>query len=413
MAPAALALPALFPPGDGGHHTWPAPNYVNPETRDWKAPACIIALYVATLFIFAARIWARFRITRTPGIDDWLIIATMPTLAGLTVATVLALRQYGFQLHIYDQTPTTFITVRQITLAMEVIYLASTTLTKLSILMFYRRITSSVISRPLLIAVWASIIFVAAYGITFILVLIFTCDPVEAYWYRFTTSWLRTHKYKCTDELATLMVIITISTAQDFIATLLPMFVVHKLRLPIRQKIALAAVFLVGLAVCATGALRIHFAHRVYYYTKINPSPTYDITWEALGSWVSTAVEANVAVWCACAPALKTFFNKWLNAPGQDMRSFRWYGKLSSGWWRPRQPGDLPDSGLGMSPSPVQQISDSTTLVISGRSIDEALPVRSNSLVPAKAAASTPAIERLDSGGTLVVLESNHATRPG
>lgn len=148
---------------------------------------------------------------------------------------------------------------------MEIIYLASTTLTKLSILLFYRRITNSVISRPLLIAIWASIIFgrsilrtllghiltmniVAAYGITFILVLIFTCDPVEAYWYRFTVSWLETHKYKCTDELVTLIVIITISTAQDFIACLLPMFVVRKLRLPFRQKLALSGIFLVGLA---------------------------------------------------------------------------------------------------------------------------------------------------------------------
>lgn len=42
---------------------------------------------------------------------------------------------------------------------MEIIYIVTTTLTKISILTFYRRITSSVISRPLLIAVWASIIF--------------------------------------------------------------------------------------------------------------------------------------------------------------------------------------------------------------------------------------------------------------
>jgi hypothetical protein len=44
-------------------------------------------------------------------------------------------------------------------MAMEVIYIGTTTLTKLSILMFYRRITSSVLSRPLLICIWASIVF--------------------------------------------------------------------------------------------------------------------------------------------------------------------------------------------------------------------------------------------------------------
>lgn len=44
-------------------------------------------------------------------------------------------------------------------MAMEVIYIGTTTLTKLSILMFYRRITSSVLSRPLLICIWVSIVF--------------------------------------------------------------------------------------------------------------------------------------------------------------------------------------------------------------------------------------------------------------
>jgi hypothetical protein len=97
-------------------------------------------------------------------------------LLGLTISTVLALRVYGFNLHIYDQTPETNITIRQvheypllkldggahllqITLAMEIIYIITTTLTKISILTFYRRITSSIISRWLLIAVWVSIIF--------------------------------------------------------------------------------------------------------------------------------------------------------------------------------------------------------------------------------------------------------------
>lgn len=43
-------------------------------------------------------------------------------------------------------------------MAIEVIYLGTTTLTKLSILTFYRRITSPVISRPLYIVIWTSIV---------------------------------------------------------------------------------------------------------------------------------------------------------------------------------------------------------------------------------------------------------------
>lgn len=84
--------------------------------------------------------------------------------------------------------------------------------------------------------------------------------------------------------------------------------------------------------VCATGALRIHYAHSVYYYTKINPSPTYDISWQALGSWVSTAVEANVAIICASAPALNAYFKGWFGVTGYQERSFGWYNQTERSW---------------------------------------------------------------------------------
>jgi hypothetical protein len=79
-------------------------------------------------------------------------------------------------------------------------------------------------------------------------------------------------------------------------------------------------------SVCATGALRVHYAHRVYYYTKLHPSPTYDITWEALGSWVATAVETNVALICASAPALNVYARGWFGTQVYHERSFGWYG---------------------------------------------------------------------------------------
>jgi len=343
--------PALFPPAEGAHHTWPTANFTNPETRNWAAPAIVIALFLVTFFVFCARIWARFRITHTSGVDDWLIIASMPTLLGLTIATGLALRKYGFHLHIYDQTPLTDITIRQITLAIEIIYISSTTLTKISIFTFYRRITTSVINRKFIIAVWASIAFIAVYGVSSILALVFTCSPVEAYWYRFTASWLKSHKYTCHDEFLALIIIISTSTMQYLIACLLPMLVVAKLRLPMRQKIGLSAVFLIGLGTCGLGALRIHYAHRVYYYTKLHPSPTYDISWEALISWVATAAEANLAVVWACTPALKVYFPRWLNDSAPEVRTFGWYNERRG---RPRRIVGLSTDASDMSSQAVE-----------------------------------------------------------
>lgn len=73
MAPS----PALFPPADNGTHTWPAPNYINPEQRGWGAPAGIIAMCIVTYAVVGARLWARFWVKRRGGVDDWLIICAM------------------------------------------------------------------------------------------------------------------------------------------------------------------------------------------------------------------------------------------------------------------------------------------------------------------------------------------------
>ncbi|KAK7183600.1 integral membrane protein [Paraphaeosphaeria sporulosa] len=162
---------------------------------------------------------------------------------------------------------------------MEIIYLATNTLTKTSICTFYNRMSPSLISRPIYITIWASIIFV----------LVFPRWHVQACWYRFTTSCSQTHYYKCQDELTTFLVITPTSVTQDFIACLLPLFAVWKFKLQLVQKLGLSIIF--GEGTCAIGSFRIYLAWKVYHYTEIH-SQNYDITWEALGSWGSATVEA-------------------------------------------------------------------------------------------------------------------------
>ena len=56
--------------------------------------------------------------------------------------------------------------------------------------------------------------------------------------------------------------------------------------------------------------MRIYYTSLVYYHT-------YDITWACLPTWAWTAVEADLAVVCASAPALKVFFRRYLNISNQ------------------------------------------------------------------------------------------------
>lgn len=52
--------------------------------------------------------------------------------------------------------------------------------------------------------------------------------------------------------------------------------------------------------------MRTYYAIYVYYYT-------YDITWYAYYGWIWTALEADLGVICASAPALKVFFKRYFN----------------------------------------------------------------------------------------------------
>lgn len=77
--------------------------------------------------------------------------------------------------------------------------------------------------------------------------------------------------------------------------------------------------------------MRCYYAIYVYYFT-------YDITWYAYYGWIWTAIEADLGVMCASAPALKVFFRRYFNQftnrsgmSGSNGRKTPGYGKGSPG----------------------------------------------------------------------------------
>lgn len=69
--------------------SWPAPNYINPTTHDWKGPIILMSVMAFTFTVFTARIWARMVVGKNAGLDDLLMSIAMIPLLGLTVAAFL------------------------------------------------------------------------------------------------------------------------------------------------------------------------------------------------------------------------------------------------------------------------------------------------------------------------------------
>ncbi|KAH7389768.1 hypothetical protein BKA66DRAFT_568692 [Pyrenochaeta sp. MPI-SDFR-AT-0127] len=296
---------------DGGLHpppevvkSWPKANHIDPEERGWAAPIALLIVMGITFLVYIARLWARFVLAKNAALDDLLISLSMIPLFGLTISSVLALRVYGFQWHTWDQTTDTMVSSRQITMSIELNYLVATTLIKVSILCFYRRMTGT-LTNKFVYWVWGSIIFCVIYGIVFSLLIIFICSPVVGFFHVFDVAWKEVNKLSCHDEGAIVVACAAISTVQDLVICMLPIFLIWNLQIVKRQKIALCAIFGMGMVTCVCGILRTYYATYVYNYT-------YDITWYAYHGWIWTALEAQLGVICASAPALKIFFRRYL-----------------------------------------------------------------------------------------------------
>lgn len=130
---------------------------------------------------------------------------------------------------------------------MEIVYLWATAFTRVSILLFYRRLGGTV-SPVFKRTVYAAIAFVVLFCVAFNIVAFTTCKPLNAYWNMGNGFWQLANegKYHCADEGAVVVTCAAISMVQDFLVCILPMTLFWHLRIFLAQKLSLAGIFGVG-----------------------------------------------------------------------------------------------------------------------------------------------------------------------
>ena len=204
---------------------------------------------------------------------------------------------------------------------------------KISILLFYRRLNARSITRTFRIATWISIIAIAVFCLSFVLILVFSCDHISAFWNQFDVVRQATgYKYHCwVNEAADLLSASIISAVLDAVTAFLPTFLYWNLQIPRRQKVALGAIFALGYIVCIVAGVRSYYTWRVFN------SPTYDSTWESWPAWLLCVVEIQLGAICASAPALKVFLAHYFKVAASKIgssRSTRESVLKKDGWWK-------------------------------------------------------------------------------
>ncbi|KAH7110482.1 hypothetical protein EDB81DRAFT_954082 [Dactylonectria macrodidyma] len=264
--------------------TWRDPDYDSPVRRGSTlivVETCLVSLALLTLL---ARVYARLVVVKGLAVRvltsrlrrracvgaDETTFSLQAFTVGVTVCAVLLDQLYGWNVHIWDLSIAEAVKGRQVSLAAQRLFLFSSGLPKVSILVTRERTQFRVAASgdPLLNRLG---------------------DDDYLHFFRRHLDAMRSDKG--------LLAIATLSLTSSVLS--LP--IVMKLHLPRHQRVMLALLFSGGLIVVLAGCQRAYWS---YYVIE----KTYDVTWEEFYLWIRTAVEANLGVICGNAPALRPLY---------------------------------------------------------------------------------------------------------
>ncbi|KAK0121627.1 hypothetical protein ONS95_009915 [Cadophora gregata] len=252
----------------------------------------INVIFVAAIVLTTGlRFVVRFRMLRSAGLDDLIMVAAV-TFALLLSASCLLGRQYGLGKHLWnlnsDLTKLPH-SVGQITKSLYGCYLAyatAITFTKYSIMATYIRIFPK---GRLHYIVYAAGVIVTSFWICSIFLIIFTCTPIQG-------AWDYSIKSKCIDIVKYFYVAAGFNIATDLLLCFLPLPTIWALRMPKAQRVVVCLLFCLGTFACIASIIRI---------TQLKSLTGYDISYQTVRSLNWSVIEVGTAIICASLSSLR------------------------------------------------------------------------------------------------------------
>ncbi|KND89451.1 hypothetical protein TOPH_05819 [Tolypocladium ophioglossoides CBS 100239] len=198
---------------------------------------------VTTVVVFIRVMFKRcFSMRQRLGADDWVIAVALVLFGLPSIATMIfGLTAHGLGKDIWGLQPADLTAFARYFYIMEILYLILMTLIKLTLSLFYLDIFCGKIVRRLL---WGMVVFHIAFGIAFVVKVIFQCSPISFYWRKFDIS--QAPDGHCIDINASGWANAAIGVAVDFWLIAIPLSQVKKLNLHWKKKVGAALMFLTG-----------------------------------------------------------------------------------------------------------------------------------------------------------------------
>jgi hypothetical protein len=176
--------------------------------------------------------------------------------------SVYGILDAGLDRHFWDVLPSLAGKGGLVTWLTEILFLCSLCCTKISVLLFFRRLGSKSYCRTLSWAINGGVLFIIAYWLAFFFFFIFACDPVEAAWKSMNVTW--PVRYKCVSKKIADPLNGILSVFTDIYAIAITVVILSQLSLPRSRKAMLYIVFGCGLSVVGAAAVRTTYIWKMY-----------------------------------------------------------------------------------------------------------------------------------------------------
>ncbi|KAK4958652.1 hypothetical protein LTR28_005415, partial [Elasticomyces elasticus] len=264
--------------------TWPLPNYEDPVTRG-NALIVVNAIFVALVVLAVAlRYYARIAIKKWFGSDDVLIGLALLFTLGMTAVVLLANLLYGWDRHVWDIPPSKIQKANVIAFAAKIMFTMAATFTRLSLLSFYFRLVKDSGVRWFAWVLRLSLVWVLGVCVAFVVLTVWQCKPISAYW-----VYPPMPAGSCMDEGTVTLWAGVINCISDLLVTVLPIPIVMRLQMPLKERLGVVVLLSLGFAVTVAGVVRTYFI----WWSLIK---SWDETWFAYPLWIAAAVEIDLAV---------------------------------------------------------------------------------------------------------------------
>ncbi|KAJ6124332.1 hypothetical protein N7471_011649 [Penicillium samsonianum] len=265
-----------------------------------KGPAVVNAStlipFILATFFFVMRIIAKSSgLAGGWGWDDYTIIVSYIIGVAIYVLDIYMIRN-GFGRNIWDLPFPTITRFYQLFQAMAVMYKVQISLAKISVCLFLLRIFQSRTFRYL---AYALIGINASIGITWASVDAFRCSPTRLTW----IGWTNEEPGYCINFIVAVLVNCLVNIFVDFILIMMPVYEVIKLQLPLRKKLAVASMFIVGSVLTIIAIIRVV----VFWTNRWGANETLGLY--PLMHW--SVIESQISVMCACLPAFRAIVLRW------------------------------------------------------------------------------------------------------